>query len=467
MDMKKDGDGIQDTIPVTITGFTQENLWTAEIKDSKNKVVKRYSWKEKVRTGAKDFFEWDGSDESGNRVADGIYSIVISSTDEAGNAFSTTMSGFTLDSRETKIYVTAENEGISPNGDKILDTQKFNIKASVPDGILTWKFDIRSENGTSVRSWSDKDSANLPASIVWDGLDRDGKVAEGTFTGTLNVAYKKGNKVDAVSSPFICTAVPPVLSVKTAPEYFSPDNDGTDDDLFIKLSGTSKAMIKNWSFVIDDPNGKVFWQIKGNSSITERIVWDGLSNTQKNAKGYAERVQSAMDYPYTFTVSDNLGMTSVVKGVISVDVLVIRDGNVLKMAVPSIIFRSDNADFKTSKEVARGLDPAIAANNERVLKRIAEILNKFKDYKVTIAGHANRLTDLEAEETEDNMRQWGPALIPLSAKRAEFVKDYLVKKGINANRLSTVGKGGTELVVDYKDKDNNWKNRRVEFILEK
>ena len=462
-----DGDGIQDTIPVTITGCTQENLWTAEIKDSKNKVVKRCSWKGNVRTGAKDFFEWDGSDESGNRVADGIYSIVISATDEAGNAFSTTMSGFTLDSRETKIYVTAENEGISPNGDKILDTQKFNIKASVPDGILTWKFDIRSENGTSVRSWSDKDSANLPASIVWDGLDRDGKVAEGTFTGTLNVAYKKGNKVDAVSSPFICTAVPPVLSVKTAPEYFSPDNDGTDDDLFIKLSGTSKAMIKNWSFVIDDPNGKVFWQIKGNSSITERIVWDGLSNTQKNAKGYAERVQSAMDYPYTFTVSDNLGMTSVVKGVISVDVLVIRDGNVLKMAVPSIIFRSDNADFKTSKEVARGLDPAIAANNERVLKRIAEILNKFKDYKVTIAGHANRLTDLEAEETEDNMRQWGPALIPLSAKRAEFVKDYLVKKGINANRLSTVGKGGTELVVDYKDKDNNWKNRRVEFILEK
>ncbi|UKI53791.1 MAG: hypothetical protein L6V86_01655 [Treponema sp.] len=30
-----DGDGIQDTIPVTITGCTQENLWTAEIKDSK------------------------------------------------------------------------------------------------------------------------------------------------------------------------------------------------------------------------------------------------------------------------------------------------------------------------------------------------------------------------------------------------------------------------------------------------
>ena len=238
--------------------------------------------------------------------------------------------------------------------------------------------------------------------------------------------------------------------------------------MFIRLTGTSKAAFKNWSFVINAPNGKPFWTTKGTSAITERIIWDGLSNIQKDSNGKAERVQSAMDYPYVFTVTDVLGMTSVVKGVISVDVLVIRDGDVLKMAVPSIIFRSDNADFKTTAEVGKGgLDPAIAENNERVLNRIAEILNKFKDYKVTVVGHANRVTDNAAEETEDNMKLWGPALIPLSGKRAEFVKSYLVKKGVSASRLSTEGKGGTELVVDYKDKDNNWKNRRVEFILEK
>ena len=94
-------------------------------------------------------------------------------------------------------------------------------------------------------------------------------------------------------------------------------------------------------------------------------------------------------------------------------------------------------------------------------------MNKFKDYNVTIVGHANRVTDNEEEETVDNPQKWGPALIPLSAKRAEFVKAYIVKQGISANRLSTEGKGGTELVVDYQDKDNNWKNRRVEFILNK
>ena len=227
------------------------------------------------------------------------------------------------------------------------------------------------------------------------------------------------------------------------------------------------AQFKNWSFVISDPNGKPFWQTKGTSSITDRIMWDGLSNIQKDSSGKAERVQSAMDYPYTFTVTDTLGMTSTLKGVIPIDVLVIVDGPYLKMAVPSIIFRSDNADFKTTNEIKNGLKPEQAANNEKVLKRIAEILNKFKEYKVTVVGHANRVTDNEAEETEDNPKLWGPALIPLSGKRAEFVKDYLVKKGVSASRLSTEGKGGTELVVDYKDKDNNWKNRRVEFILEK
>lgn len=457
-----DGDGNQDSVPVAISKSTKESLWKAEVLNSSNKAVKTFTW-----NNTKDKIEWDGSDNSGNKAPDGKYSIVISSEDEAGNAFSTRISGITLDSRETKAYITAENEGISPNGDKILDTQKFDIRTTVSDGILSWNFDVRSENGTSVRSWSDKDSKNLPASITWDGLDKSGNVAEGNFTGTLKIVYEKGNQVSAVSSQFVCTAIPPQLKVQTAPAYFSPDNDGTDDDLFIRLSGTTKAAFKNWSFVINDPRGNAFWQTKGTSSITERIIWDGLSNVQKDSNGMAERVQSAMDYPYRFTVTDTLGMTSVAEGVIPVDVLVIRDGDVLKMAVPSIIFRSDNADFRTKDEVSNGLDSEQAANNERVLKRIAEILNKFKDYRVTIVGHANRVTDNEAEETEDNPRQWGPALIPLSAKRAEFVKDYLTKSGVNASRLSTEGKGGTELVVDFHDKENNWKNRRVEFILEK
>ena len=454
-----DNDGNQDNITVKLSKSTAEKLWTADVRDAKGKSVKKYTW-----SGAKNEVIWDGTDESGNIAADGKYSIVLFCTDDAGNSFSTDLNGIVLDNRETKIYLTAEREGISPNNDKVLDTQTFEVRTSVKEDLLSWNFDVRREDGTSVFGLSDKDSANLPATITWNGADSTGTVCEGTFTGTLNVVYKKGNRVNAVSSPFICTATPPQLKVQTAPEYFSPDNDGIDDDLFIKLTGATKAKVKNWSFVINDPKGRAFWKTEGKSQITERIIWDGLSNIQKDGKGNAERVQSAMDYKYAFTVTDNLGMTNRVEGIIPVDVLVIREGNVLKMAVPSIIFESDESNFQNANAK---LSAEQAAKNVEILNRIADILKKFSDYKITIQGHANRVSDNLDEETIDNPREWGRALGPLSKERADAIKAYLVKKGVSASSITTEGMGGTKPVVNPKDSDNNWKNRRVEFILVK
>lgn len=262
----------------------------------------------------------------------------------------------------------------------------------------------------------------------------------------------------------MCSVTPPVLSVKTAPEYFSPDNDGTDDDLFIELSGVTSSKLVKWSFTINNPNGTEaagtpFWLTSGTEKITERIIWNGLSNVSKDKKGRAERVQSAMDYPWVFTATDSLGMSTTLTGVIPVDILVIRDGDVLKMAVPSIIFRSNSADFKTAKEAPGSkVTKEQADNNQLVLKRVAEILKKFPDYTVTIVGHANNTTGKANEET---------ILVPLSASRSEFVKERLVANGITASRLSTEGKGGKEPVAAFDDKSNWWKNRRVEFILKK
>lgn len=455
----------QQTLPVKISECTSEALWTAEVKDSKNASVRKFTW-----SGKADSITWDGLNESGNIVPDGKYTLELYSTDDAGNSFKTQIAGITVDTREPKAYITSEYEGISPNGDSAFDTQKFDIKTSVKDNLVSWSVNVRREDGKAVYTWTEKDSANLPETITWNGADKDGKVVEGTLSGTLDIAYANGTSVSAYSAPFVCTATPPQLKVQTATAnsgengYFSPDNDGVDDDLFIKLTGSTKAKIKDWSFIVYDPKGKEFWRNTGKSQITERLVWDGLSNVQKDANGNADRVQSAMDYPYKFTVTDNLGMTSSIEGVIPVDVLVIREGNVLKMAVPSIIFEADAANFQN---VSAKLSKEQVNKNVAILKRIAEILKKFKDYKVLIVGHANKLTDNPDEETTDNMREWGRGLMPLSKERADAIKAYLSKKGVNASSLSTEGLGGTKPVVNPKDKDNNWKNRRVEFILNK
>ena len=77
-----------------------------------------------------------------------VKTILISSEDDAGNKFSTSLNNLTMDSRDTKAYVTAEFEGISPNGDKVLDTQKFNIKTSVPELNGNELFSILAKSGS-------------------------------------------------------------------------------------------------------------------------------------------------------------------------------------------------------------------------------------------------------------------------------------------------------------------------------
>jgi outer membrane protein OmpA-like peptidoglycan-associated protein len=55
----------------------------------------------------------------------------------------------------------------------------------------------------------------------------------------------------------------------------------------------------------------------------------------------------------------------------------------------------------------------------------------------------------------------------LSEQRAQAVVGILVQNGVSRSRLSAIGRGGTRALVNYQDQDNRWKNRRVEFILNK
>ena len=94
---------------------------------------------------------------------------------------------------------------------------------------------------------------------------------------------------------------------------------------------------------------------------------------------------------------------------------------------------------------------------EEVIRRIAEILNKFREYRITVEGHANPVLGTAREENE--------TLKPLSLARAQFVIEHLVGYGVSRGRLSPIGRGGTRTVARAQDQDNSWKNRRVEFLL--
>jgi len=422
---------------------SKEDSWQRVILNSAGEVVRTFTEPMSGEPGPQ---VWNGRNDSGGIAPDGVYSYRISTTDKAQNSASATLPNIILDSREAGAFLLSSASGIAPKPNQSTDLVNFTIRLLLNDGIDNWKLELKDDKGVAQRTFSG--ASRVPASQGWNGLDSSGAIREGVYTPELTVTYTRGDVIKTTATTVLVDVTGPTLTFAATPEYFSPDNDGDEDELNITLSATDVSPIANWVLEIREPEPpyQLFRRYTGTGAPGGRIVWDGRSD-----KG--ELVQSATDYPYTYTASDVLGNSSKIEGKIGVDVLVIRDGDRLKIQIPSIVFRANFADFV-------GLDKNVVDNNNRILRRIAQILNKFRDYKVLVEGHANTTQPAGAardrEETE---------LKRISEARAKAVVDILVKNGVARNRLSSTGVGGSSPIVSFEDRNNWWKNRRVEFIL--
>ena len=117
-----------------------------------------------------------------------------------------------------------------------------------------------------------------------------------------------------------------------------------------------------------------------------------------------------------------------------------------------IFFAANSANFQ-------GLSREILENNNRILQGIAETLNRSANYRLLVIGHANPTTPDSAQRALETR------LVPLSIERAQKVVSELVRLGVDRNRLSYIGAGGSMLEIPFNDRANNWRNRRVEFEL--
>ena len=58
-----------------------------------------------------------------------------------------------------------------------------------------------------------------------------------------------------------------------------------------------------------------------------------------------------------------------------------------RINIPSIVFRANAADFK-------GLAPSIVATNEILIRKVAQVLEKFPSYNIKIVGHGNNISKI-------------------------------------------------------------------------
>jgi flagellar motor protein MotB len=86
------------------------------------------------------------------------------------------------------------------------------------------------------------------------------------------------------------------------------------------------------------------------------------------------------------------------------------------------------------------------------IERLAKIIKKDPKHKFEIQGHTDDVGDAKSN-------------LSISQKRAEAVKNELVKKGIEKSRLSAKGFGESAPKADNKTKEGKIINRRIELVV--
>ncbi len=114
--------------------------------------------------------------------------------------------------------------------------------------------------------------------------------------------------------------------------------------------------------------------------------------------------------------------------------------DVVKIGVPVIL---DGITFATGKS-------EITPQSENTLRKALKTLQTYPDISVEISGH----TDNVGSDASNQK---------LSERRANAVKDWLVREGINSDRITAVGYGESQPTATNDTPEGRQKNRRIEF----
>ncbi|MDP3584030.1 MAG: OmpA family protein [Thiobacillus sp.] len=107
-----------------------------------------------------------------------------------------------------------------------------------------------------------------------------------------------------------------------------------------------------------------------------------------------------------------------------------------------LVLEGVNFDFDES---------TIRPEDQAIIDKDVATLEQWGKVNIEVAGH----TDSRGSD-EYNMA--------LSQRRADAVRNHLIKKGIEADRLTAVGYGESQPVADNATDEGRFKNRRVELI---
>jgi len=331
-----DGDGNKDTIQFSQSG-SEESEWKGTITDAAGNIVKEFIW-----YGTIDNAIWDGTDNNGILVPDGVYQYQVIAIDEAGNTVkkaaenntiwddlesdsdissnetyeleeieiqdsveavkNSIISNIIVNTKKPPVNVYIDKAWFAPASDNGEQELNFTLDVPVKTGIVEWGLDILNSSGSTVKTFSSKEDGwgPIPESITYNGKDRFNAVLnEDSYNGRLIIKYQNGYNPMAESPIFNVDVTNPTSRLSTAYRIFSPNGDNNKDEARFTQSGSVED---EWIGVIEDSNGNTVKQFSWKNGIDSTMNWDGRNNDGD--------IADDGEYNYYLTATDKAGNTS-------------------------------------------------------------------------------------------------------------------------------------------------------------
>ena len=185
---------------------------------------------------------------------------------------------------------------------------------------------------------------------------------------------------------------------------------------------------------------------------TQNIIWDGYDSNGRF------RLSTGEEYNFVLEATNEQDKREFFSSHFSTPLIFKEAGekNRRQVVAKPIYFMGNDAELLSDNEYF--------IQNAVSLRKIAQAILKQldKDDVLILAGNANYTSYPNRALMEKEQLQ----LIELSKNRAEIVKKAFIFFGIPERCIKVEANGGAQLLV-APDSNDNWKNRRVEFFIEK
>ena len=128
-------------------------------------------------------------------------------------------------------------------------------------------------------------------------------------------------------------------------------------------------------------------------------------------------------------------------------------GGAKGVAAAGTEYKGEGVQFELKKDFKFAFNKAeLNPEAKLYLDDLYELLQNNAHMKLKVVGHTDDIGTRKANKQ-------------VSEQRAQAVQEYLLSKGLEADRISAEGKGAAEPLLPNDTDENRSKNRRVEFIL--